>query len=163
MWLVLYMSLFIHLLQKTLAHDLLELRLVQELRRDILVLLHAVDKESLKSPQEDKAKVIHRIDQGHLAQLRIGQRIFTDGVKEQLIGWLEVCAQPLIEDVNQLRQLDLLLARHPRAHGTRAVDRLSLALPQWNPAFTDLLQPLILERDLVVELIPWPRPAGQLG
>jgi hypothetical protein len=50
----------------------------------------------------------------------------------------------------------MLLAHHARTHLARAVQRLGVAFVQTDRAFADLLQPVVVEFDLFIELVPGP-------
>lgn len=77
--------LLVDFLFQILADLFTEFRLVQELRGDILVLLHAVDEQVLKGLPEHVTEPVERIDDGGLLQVRRGNSVFLYGIEEELV------------------------------------------------------------------------------
>ena len=58
--------------------------------------------QALERLTEYVAEVLLRIGQRRLSQARIVDRVLSDRVEEELVGWLERRAKPIVEDLNQL-------------------------------------------------------------
>ena len=119
-------------LQEVFSNGSLEILLVHKFGRDLLILLHAVDKEPLQRLAKDVSKVFHRVGNGRLTQVGVGHGVFADRIEEKLVTRLEFRAKPLIEDVDQLGKLYLHTSGDPGAHGRRSRHRLLFARFQVN-------------------------------
>ena len=119
-----------------LADHFLELSVVHEPGRDVLVLLHVVDERTLQRLLEDVAEVLQRVRECGLSYRGIGDGIFADGIQERLVGGLEAGSESLVEDIDELRQLNSLVLRDARPDGRRSADFPAIAA-----AFTGICLP----------------------
>ena len=85
-------------LQEVFSNGSLEILLVHKFGRDLLILLHTVDKEPLQRLTENVTEIFHRVGNGRLAQIGVGNRVLTDGIEEKLVTGLKLRAKPFIED-----------------------------------------------------------------
>ena len=139
-------------MEQVLHGQLPKLAISHELSENLLVAFHAVDDEALEGFLEDVAEVVLRVRGGGFLQRLALDGLFLNLVKEELVGLGEVRAEALVEDVDEFGELDLLIFL-PGADVTRAFERLAVAGVEIDLAFADLLQPVVLQLNLVFEVI----------
>ena len=84
-------------------------------------------KMSLQRLGEHVPEVLDGVRRRRLPQRLVGDGLLPNLVQEQLVRRLELGPEPLVEDVDQLGQLDLLVLARARAHGRWALDFAALA------------------------------------
>jgi hypothetical protein len=81
-----------------------------------------------------------RVDfSGFLQRLVLAGRL-GNLIEEQLVRLVEFAAETLVDEVDQARQRNMLLAHHARTHLARPIQRLGVAFVQADRAFADFLQ-----------------------
>ena len=118
---------------------------------DVLVLIHAFDEQILQQALEHELELVARVDRGRLPQTVVGHGRFDDLVEEELIGLVEVRAETLVHDVDELRKRYGLRPHQAAADLSGAVEGSSLAIPKRDGSLADLLQAVVLEPYLVIE------------
>jgi hypothetical protein len=73
-----------------------------------------------------------------------------------LVGGFEVGSETLVEDVDQLGELDLFATRDPGPDRRRSRHFAAFSGLELDRSLADLLQPVVLERHLVVETVGRP-------
>ena len=94
-------------------------------------------------------------DRGGLSQSVVGHGRFDNLVEDELIGRIEVRAEPLVHDIYiyELRQRHGLRPHQAAADLRGAVEGSSLAVLKRDGALADLLQPVVLQPHLVIEVV----------
>ena len=130
----------------------------------LLILFHALREQVVDEVLESQFKPFLGIDRRCLAQAFVGDRSFDDLIEKQLIGVVEVRAETVVDEVDELRQRRFLLASQTAAHFGGAVKRPRLAIRQRDGTFADLLQAIVFKAHFVIEVIGRAGAAtGQLG
>lgn len=91
----------IHLLDQVCRGHGAELFILHHPPEDVVVTFHPVDEQAVQFPFKDKPEIIDGIDAGRLADLLPVNGLRLDLVEEQLIGRLEVGAEPFIQYLDQ--------------------------------------------------------------
>jgi hypothetical protein len=108
------LNLFIYLLPQELRNHLGKGWIVHVASEYLLVLIHAVDELAFQGLVEDVLEILQRIDHRCLLNMRVGNRFFPDLVEKKLIHRFEVGSEPLIHDVDEPGEFDLLMVIFPR-------------------------------------------------
>jgi hypothetical protein len=108
----------------------------------LLVAFHAVDEEPFEHAVEHMLEVVERVGLGGGFQSLVPGGGLGDLVEEELVGLLEVRAEPVIQFVDQPGQRDVLVVAASGSDLRRPLERLRLALFKTNTALADLLKPI---------------------
>ena len=108
------------------GHHLLERRLVHVAHENILVLVHPFREQAVDQGPKHQLELAFGIDRRAPAQLIVADRRLHDLIEEELVGVVEVGAEPPVDDIDQPRQRDLLLMGGAAADFGRSIERRAL-------------------------------------
>jgi hypothetical protein len=87
-------------------------------------------------------EIIERVDLSRCFERLVFDGRFCHLIEEQLVGRFEVCSEPLVEGIDELRQDNGLVLVSARTDFSRPLERFRFTRRQFDRALADLLQSL---------------------
>jgi hypothetical protein len=90
------------------GYDVLDLLVIHEPSKNLLIRIHAINKQSFQCLLEHELEIVHRVRHCRL-QCRIRDRLFADLAEEQFISGSEPRPKALVYDINQAGEFNFLI------------------------------------------------------